>query len=97
MPLFAVTYTYADDSSGTRDEVRPSHVEFLRSLREGDRLVTSGPLAGPDGALLVVRGDDAGEVTAVMDGDPFHGAHLIAERTVRPWAPYFGGQVEGRE
>jgi len=97
VPLFAVTYTYAVDSSGARDEVRPSHVEFLRSLRGVDRLVTSGPLADPDGALLVVRGDDAGEVTAMMDGDPFYRADLVAGRTVRPWSPYFGGLVEGRE
>lgn len=97
MPLFAVSYTYAVDSSGARDDVRPSHVEFLRSLRKADRLIVSGPLADPDGALLVVRGYDAGEVTAVMDGDPFHRASLVAERAVRPWSPYFGGLVEGRE
>lgn len=97
MPLFAVSYTYAVASSGARDEFRPSHVEFLRSLRGADRLVTSGPLADPDGALLVIRGDDAGEVTAMMDGDPYHRADLVAERAVRPWSPYFGGLVEGRE
>lgn len=97
MPLFAVTYTYATDSGTARDGARSAHVDFLRALRTAGHLVASGPLEEPDGALLLVRGEQAAQVAVRMDDDPFLRSGVVAERTVRPWAPYFGGAVEGRE
>lgn len=38
MPYFATVYRYTDDDA-TRDEVRPSHRDYLGKLSEQGRLV----------------------------------------------------------
>jgi len=98
MALYAVTYTYAPDSDAVRDGHRPDHVAYLRGLKESGRLRVSGPLSeGPAGALLVIDGESAEEVSSLMDRDPFRRAGLVEERTVRRWDPYFGGTLAGKE
>ena len=94
MSLFAVTYRYAPDSAAGRDAHRPEHLEFLQELFDAERLVVSGPTdpAGEDpGALLVIRGESAEQVNAVMAGDPF-AQHGFVERHVREWAVKYGAQ-----
>jgi uncharacterized protein YciI len=96
MPVFAVEYTYTADT-GRRDEVRPTHRAFLRELQESGVLLASGPFAegDPDGALLVVRADDAVAAARVFDADPFAVAGLVADRRVRGWTQVFGPWVDG--
>ncbi|WP_182113808.1 MULTISPECIES: YciI family protein [unclassified Actinotalea] len=97
MTVFAVLYTY-DDQVADRDRVRPEHRRFLADLYAAGRLLASGPFTGPtegsdhepDGALLLVRADDASAVRALLDPDPFAVAGLVAARDVRPWQPVFG-------
>ncbi|MEV5666696.1 YciI family protein [Streptomyces flaveolus] len=93
MTTFAVTYTYADDSAAARDEHRPEHKNFLKRLFDAGRLRVSGPLGadGAPGALLVFEAGSAGELTALLDQDPFHREGLITERSIRDWQIVFGG------
>lgn len=94
MALFAVTYQYAPNSSGGRDELRPAHMEFLQELFDTGRLVVSGPTdaTGPrPGALLIISGDSAESVDGLMSEDPFATAGFV-ERTVTPWDPKFGAE-----
>lgn len=93
LPTFAVVYSYAEDSAPARDEYRPAHKDFLERQFNAGRLRVSGPF-GPDGtpgALLVFEAESAGELTALLDQDPFSREGLIAERTVRDWQIFFGG------
>lgn len=92
MTVFVVEYTY--DTSRTQDlaTLRPRHREFLGRLHEEGTLLASGPWldnAAP-GALLLVRARDVAGAQHLLDDDPFHRAHLITRRTVRPWNPVVG-------
>jgi uncharacterized protein len=93
MPIFAVTYTYADRPA-LLDEHRPEHRTFLRGLLEAGTLLASGPLAqdaaNPAGALLLVDAPDETTVATTLDADPFARENAITRRTVRPWSPVIG-------
>lgn len=97
MTVFAVEYTY-DARTDLRDEVRPEHRRYLSGLHVAGSLLASGPYTAPaeglsdqaDGALLLVRADDADDVTRLLDEDPFHLHGVVAARTIRPWLPVFG-------
>ena len=89
MALFAVTYEYTDNPSG-RDLHRPEHVAFLAGQHETGCLLVSGPTDGGSGALLVLAGDTAHDVEALLDADPFRREGLISRRTISAWKPFFG-------
>jgi len=93
MPIFAVTYTYADKPA-VLDAFRPEHRAFLGDLLEQGTLLASGPLAqdvaNPAGALLLVEAADEAGVAAALDADPFARENVITRRTVRPWVPVLG-------
>lgn len=90
MNLHAVIYRYADDPTRL-DEHRPRHKDYLASLFEQGRIVISGPLTdGAPGALLIIDADDADQVAALLDLDPFWELGLIADRQIRSWQPFFG-------
>jgi uncharacterized protein YciI len=90
MALHAVLYRYADEPARL-DEHRPRHKDYLASLFARGRIVISGPLTtGGPGALLIVDADDEVHVAALLDGDPFWGLGLIADRQIRGWSPFFG-------
>ncbi|MCX5415735.1 YciI family protein [Streptomyces sp. NBC_00059] len=93
MATFAVTYTYAEDSAGARDQHRPEHKNFLEGHFDAGRLRVSGPLGadGAPGALLVFEAESADELAGLLDQDPFHREGLIALRTIRAWQIFFGG------
>lgn len=89
--IYVVTYVYATDRDAEITELRPRHREFLAGLHEAGHLITSGPwVDGPAGAYLLMRGASADEAVAPLDGDPFYGAGLIAERSVQGWNPVIG-------
>lgn len=89
MNIFAVTYTYGAGTETERDSIRPRHKDFLAELHTSGRLRASGPVDG--GALLILEGESAEEVSTVLDDDPFRTYGLIAERIVREWTIVFGG------
>lgn len=90
MPTFAVTYQYEVDTETTRDEFRPAHVDFLRSIFESGSLVISGQLlTSTPGALLVFEAESETALIELLDRDPFAEAGVIASRTVAPWKIFF--------
>jgi uncharacterized protein YciI len=95
VPYFATTYRYTDDDA-TRDEVRPSHRDYLRGLSEQGRLAASGPYVGGDrgGALLIFVADTEDAALELSDKDPFVLQGLVEQRTVREWQPVSGALVE---
>jgi hypothetical protein len=93
MSIYAVSYTYTDDVA-TRDEVRPSHRDFLRALNAEGVVRASGPVDGGTGALVVVEAASADEALRVLDDDPFATRGVIADRSVRQWDVVIGGLAE---
>jgi uncharacterized protein YciI len=90
MSTYAVSYTYTDDVA-TRDEVRPSHRDFLRRLQADGVVRASGPLDDGSRALLVVEAESADAALAALDADPFAHAGVIGERGVQQWNVVIGG------
>lgn len=91
MTTYAVTYVYTDDSA-TRDTHRPAHRAFLGGLYAAGILLASGPVSDDDmqGALLILSGESADAVSAILDADPFHQQQLVAARAVTEWTVVFG-------
>lgn len=95
MATFAVRYTY-DQRTDLQDEVRPEHRAYLRGLAERGLLHGSGPFSdGAPGALLVFEAADRGALDALLAGDPFARAGVIAEADVRAWTLVIGPWAEG--
>ncbi|MCM3659945.1 YciI family protein [Georgenia satyanarayanai] len=96
MSAFAVEYTYDTNRTDDLAAVRPTHREFLQGLLDEGSLLASGPWldnAAP-GALLLVVAPDVEGAQRLLDDDPFLKAHLITQRTVRPWNPIMGPFAE---
>jgi uncharacterized protein YciI len=93
MSIYAVSYTYSDDVA-TRDEVRPSHRDFLRGLNAEGVVRASGPVDGGVGALVIVEAESADDALRILDVDPFQVRGVIAERGVRRWDVVIGGLAE---
>lgn len=93
MSIYAVSYTYSDDVA-TRDEVRPSHRDFLRGLNAEGIVRASGPVDGGIGALVVLEAESAEDALRILDADPFQVRGVIAERSVRQWDVVIGGLAE---
>ncbi|MEU4363096.1 YciI family protein [Promicromonospora sp. NPDC023987] len=93
MSTYAVSYTYTDDVA-TRDEVRPSHREFLLGLNAEGVVRASGPVDGGTGALVIVEAESADAALAILDADPFTVRGVIADRGVRQWDVVIGGLAE---
>ena len=93
MSIYAVSYTYSDDVA-TRDEVRPSHRDFLRGLNAQGVVRASGPVDGGIGALVVLEAESAEDALRILDADPFQVRGVIAERGVRQWDVVIGGLAE---
>lgn len=98
MSLFAVHYTYSDDTAA-RDEHRPAHREFLGDLGREGVVLLSGAYASipeaPDAALLLLRGDSAAQLVELLRDDPFQQQGLVEQVAVREWTPVLGAWAEG--
>jgi uncharacterized protein YciI len=89
--FFCVVYGYRNQS-GELDAHRPAHRAFLGELHERGVVAIAGPLGRPGGGggLILVRAGSVEEAGAVMDGDPFMTAGLIASREIWPWTQVYG-------
>lgn len=84
MPLFTAILEYGDDVE-RRQEVRPSHREYLRTLLERGKLVRSGPFADDSGALIIYEADDLSEAQALLTNDPFALNGIIVGAEIKEW------------
>lgn len=86
MPIFAVRYDYAENSTGARDQHRAAHRAFLGSLTGPVTARATGPFADePAGALLVIEGESAAAVESKINEDPFYVEKLVSRREIREW------------
>ncbi|MEU0126761.1 YciI family protein [Streptomyces sp. NPDC006289] len=91
MPVFAVTYTYTDDTEA-RDRHRPAHREFLGALGDRGINLCSGPF-GPEeaaGALVLIRADSKEAALGYTDADPFRVNGVVSAVDAREWIPVLG-------
>lgn len=88
MARFALIVTFGDKAK--RDEARPSHREYLKSLFDQGKLSESGPFADDEGALIIYECADEAEARAQLAADPYsHAEGVIADVQIREWNRVF--------
>ncbi|WP_026550745.1 YciI family protein [Arthrobacter sp. Br18] len=93
MSVFAVEYVYSPDQNAVRDEHRPAHREWLGTLVEQGRVLTSGPFADGTGALLIFTADTENDLHSLVSQDPFARAGVISAVKTTEWKPVMGAFV----
>ena len=98
MSIFAVQYTYSDDTAA-RDEHRPAHRTFLGGLAEEGVVLLSGPTTAradePDAALLILQGESEEALLELLREDPFQQQGLVEQVVVHGWTPVLGSWLDG--
>ena len=86
MPIYAVTYRYADQPEVIAEH-RPAHLEYIASLLGDGGLIASGRTEGGEtpSALLLFQAESVAEVENVLDPDPFWTLGLIEKREIVEW------------
>ena len=86
MPIYAVTYRYADQPEVIAEH-RPAHREYIASLLGEGGLIASGRTEGGEtpSALLLFQAESIAEVENVLDPDPFWTLGLIEKREIVEW------------
>ena len=86
MPIYAVTYRYADQPEVIAEH-RPAHREYIASLLGSGGLIASGRTEGGEtpSALLLFQAESVAEVENVLDPDPFWTLGLIEKREIVEW------------
>ena len=97
MSLFAVQYTYADDTEAL-DAHRGDHRALLKDLAGQGVVLLSGPMAEgvgrPGAALLIVEADGPDEILQLLSDDPFQKQGLVEHVEIRGWKPVLGAWLD---
>ena len=98
--LYAIIAEDVDNSLERRLAARPDHLARLNKLRDEGRILIGGPLpaidnddpgqAGFTGSLIVAEFDSLESAKAWADVDPYVGAGVYANVTVKPFKKVFG-------
>ena len=93
--LYAIMSQDVENSLPLRQSVRPAHLERLHALKDEGRLILAGPLpaldtnepgdAGFTGSLVVAEFNNLEEAKAWADADPYVGAGVYQQVTVKPF------------
>lgn len=65
--------------------IRPTHRQYLASLKEQGKLAASGPTTDDYGALIIYEADSMEAAEALLRGDPFHANGVFVRWIIRPW------------
>ena len=88
MAKFVLIMTFGDKAK--RDETRPSHREYLKSLFDQGKLIESGPFMDDEGALIIYECADEAEARAQLAADPYSRADgVVADVQIREWNRVF--------
>ena len=84
MALFAVTIKFTDDAE-RRQQVRPTHREYLKKLLDAGKLFESGPFVDDSGAMIVYDAADVAEVQELLANDPYAPNGIVETVTINEW------------
>ena len=93
--LYVINGEDVPDSLEKRKTVRPEHLKRIQALQDAGRLVLAGPYpaidsqdpgpAGFSGSLIVAEFESLEAAQAWADADPYVGAGVYREVTVKPF------------
>jgi uncharacterized protein YciI len=81
---FAAIIEYIHDADKVQS-IRPTHREYLASLKEQGRLAASGPFTDGSGALIIYEADSPEQAENLLRSDPFHQGGVFVSWAIRPW------------
>ncbi|MFQ5937596.1 MAG: YciI family protein [Acidiferrobacterales bacterium] len=92
---YVVIATDVENSLDKRSSARPAHLARLEQLKNEGRLLLAGPFpaidsedpgaAGYSGSLIIAEFDSLEDAQAWADADPYVGAGVYADVTVKPF------------
>lgn len=83
---FAAIIEYSQDKAKIA-AIRPTHRQYLTSLRERGQLAASGPFTDDSGALIVYEAGSREDAEKLLQGDPFNQNGIFLKYQLRPWNP----------
>jgi uncharacterized protein len=83
---FAAVIEYIQDKAKIA-EVRPTHRQYLMSLKEKGQIAATGPFTDDYGALIIYEAATKEEAEALLKADPFNQAGVFVSYVMRPWNP----------
>ena len=83
---FAAIIEYAQDKAKIA-EIRPTHRQYLATLKANGQLAASGPFTDDSGALIIYEAATKEEAESFLKADPFHQAGIFVRWVIRPWNP----------
>jgi uncharacterized protein YciI len=91
--LFIAACVDKPHSLETRLANRAAHLDYLKTL--GAKVKTGGPMLADDlqtpaGSMLILEGESAAEIEAILAEDPYRRAGLFESVTVTPWRQAVG-------
>ena len=85
---FAAIIEYLQDADKVQ-AIRPTHRQYLTTLKERGQLAIAGPFTDGSGALIVYEAASAEEAEKLLKGDPFHQNGIFLKWALRPWNTVF--------
>lgn len=81
---YAAIIEYISDAEKVQS-IRPTHREYLQSLKMQGRLAASGPFSDGSGALIIYEADSPEQAEDLLRNDPFYQAGVFVSWSIRPW------------
>jgi len=66
-------------------QIRPSHRQYLTSLKEKGQLAACGPFTDDSGALIIYEAGSPEEAEGFVKADPFNQNGVFIRWQLRPW------------
>ena len=93
--LFVITAFDRPGALELRAQVRPAHLEYLKS--KAARIKAGGPLLDqgdqPIGSLLIIEANDCAAAEAFAAGDPYRTEGVFERVEIRPWRAALGAWI----
>jgi uncharacterized protein len=88
---FAAVIEYLQDKAKV-EAIRPTHRQYLTSLKEKGQLVAAGPFTDGSGALIIYEADTAQDAETLIKSDPFCHNGIFLKWQLRPWNAVFANR-----
>jgi len=89
---FAAIIEYVQDKAKIA-EVRPTHRQYLTSLKDKGQIAATGPFTDDSGALIIYEAGSKEEAEAFLKADPFNQAGVFVSYVLRPWNPVMANRA----
>lgn len=81
---FAAIIEYIQDTAKV-NALRPTHRQYLTSLKDKGQLVACGPFTDDSGALIIYEAPTKEDAEKLLQGDPFNQNGVFVRYQLRPW------------